>query len=117
MSIVKKNSKKCCYHPDNFSPIICLWETKRASNYHLNIPIFPKILVLDLMAVLITCISDEDWIKTEIAIEWTTFSLVYGPSMVGNSYANSRNRANIEFVRDFIPFLVICKFDEDSIKN
>ena len=69
------------------------------------------------MAVLITCKSVEDSIKTGIPIVRTTFSEVYGALKCGNSHANSRNWLKIEFVRDFLPVLVICKFDEDSIKN
>ena len=49
-----------------------------ASNSHVNSPIWSKIeLVQDFMAVFITCESDEDSIKTYIAIVRTTFSEVY----------------------------------------
>ena len=30
--------------------------------------------VRDFMAVLVTCKTDEDWIKSEVAIVWTTWS-------------------------------------------
>ena len=63
----------------------------------MNNSICPKIkLVQDTMVVLITCMSDEDSTKNEIAVVRTTFSEVNGPS-----YANSRNQANIKLVRDF----------------
>ena len=49
-----------------------------ASNSHVNSPTCPKIeLVQDFMAVLITCKSDEDLIKTNTTIVWTTFALVH----------------------------------------
>ena len=80
------------------------------------------------MVFLITCKSDEEPIKNEITIIWTTFSLVYEalkggypksvrPLRVGNSHANSQKWAKIEHLRDFMPVLIICKFDEDLIKN
>ena len=48
------------------------------SNFHVNSSIWSKIeLVQNFLAVLITCKSDEDSIKNEIAIVWTTFFLVY----------------------------------------
>ena len=63
----------------------------------MNSTICPKIeLVKDFMAVLITCKSDEDLIKNEIVFNWTTFSLVYGPSRAGNSHTNTPIRAKIE---------------------
>ena len=41
-----------------------------------------------------------------------------GHSRVGNYYhANRPNTAKIKLVQDFIPVPVICKFDEDPIKN
>ena len=38
-------------------------------------------------------------------------------SRAGNSHANTQKWAKIDFSRDFMPVLVICKFDEDPIKN
>ena len=46
-------------------------------------------LVQDCMAVLITCKSDEDSIKNEIAIVQETFFEVHGVLKGGNSYVNS----------------------------
>ena len=39
-----------------------------------------------------------------------------GPSRMGNSQAKKQKWAKIELLRDFVPVIVICKFDEDSIK-
>ena len=53
-----------------FFSIICLWET----NSHVKSPTCPQIeLVKDFMVVLITCKSDEDFIKNEMAIIPITF--------------------------------------------
>ena len=50
----------------------------KGSNSHVNGPICPKIeLDQDFMAVLITCKSDENAIKTKLTIVRTTFSEVY----------------------------------------
>ena len=91
---------------------------KRTSDSHVNSPICPKIeLVQDFIAVLITCKYDGNSIKNEIAIIQTTFLKSVGPSRVANSHANSRKWVQIKDVRDFLPFLVIYMFNEDSIKN
>ena len=45
------------------------------------------------------------------------FPKCIGPSRIANSYADSQKGAKIEFVRGFVPVLVICKFNEDSIKT
>ena len=66
------------------------------------------------MAVLITRKYDKDSIKNEIALVRTTFSEVYGSSRAGNSHANSQKWAKTEFVRDFMPVLIICKFDKKN---
>ena len=39
------------------------------------------------------------------------------PSRAGNTHANSRKKAKIELVRDFMTSFFICMFDEDLIKN
>ena len=69
------------------------------------------------MAVLITCKFDEDTIENEVAIISTTFSESMGHSRAGNYHDNSPNRAKIELVQDFMSVPVICKFDEEPIKN
>ena len=45
------------------------------------------------------------------------FSKSLWSSRAGNSPAKSQKWAKIEILRDFMPVRVICKFDEDSIKN
>ena len=56
-----------------FSPLY-VYGRQKAGSSHKNNLICPKIkLVQDFMAVLITCKSDEDSIKNEIAIVQTTF--------------------------------------------
>ena len=39
------------------------------------------------------------------------------PSRVDYSHVNSQKWAKLKLVWDFMPDLVICKLDEDSIKN
>ena len=45
------------------------------------------------------------------------FMTSMGPSRMGNSHDNSLKWAKIELVPDFMPVLVICMLDEDTIKN
>ena len=68
------------------------------------------------MAVLITRKSDKDSIKNEITLVRTTFSEVDGSLRAGNSHTNSQKWAKMEFVRDFMPVLIICKFDKKKRK-
>ena len=98
----------------------------------LNSPICPKIeLFKDFMTVLVTCKSDEDSIKNDINVVRTHFSKSMGPSRTGialrpivwtlkdgySSQANCQKWAKIETVRDFMPVLIISKFDEDPINS
>ena len=75
------------------------------------------------MASLVTCNFDDESIKNEDAIVSTTFSplSVYGEnfrrSRVCNSIANRPIWPEIKLVPDFMPVLVICKFEEDPIKT
>ena len=69
------------------------------------------------MAVFITCKSDEDMIKNEVTIISTTFSKSMGHSKIGNYHANNPYHTKIELVQYFKSVPVICKFDEDPIKN
>ena len=45
------------------------------------------------------------------------FTKSIGPSRAGNSYANYRNWIKMELIKDFMYVLVICKADEDPIRN
>ena len=84
----------------------------------MNSPICPKIkIVQDFMVVFISSKSDEYSIEMKSLLSRQHFPKSMGPSRAGYSNASSRNWAEIELVRDFMPVLVICKFDEDSIKN
>ena len=40
-----------------------------------------------------------------------------GPTRVGYFHANGQKWAKIKCVQDYMLVLIICKFDEDSIKN
>ena len=79
-------------------------------------------LVRDFMAVLVSCKVDDDTIQNEGAVVSTKFSPldVYGKffwsSRSSNSAANSTIWSVIELVRDLMPVLVNCKFEEDLIK-
>ena len=73
------------------------------------------------MAVLVTCKFNEDQIKTECAINRTTFSsnvyvIFFRHSRACNSKANIPIWPKFELRRDFMPVLVTCKFDEVPIK-
>ena len=69
-------------------------------------------LVQDFMAVLVSCKFDDNPVKNEDAIVYTTSFC----SRAGNSEVDGRMWLEFELVRDFIAVLVTCKFD-DSIKN
>ena len=75
------------------------------------------------MAVLVTCKSDEDWIKSEVAIVWTTLSPLYANgeifhrSRASNSKEKNPTYSEIKHIRDFIAVLITCKFEEHPIKN
>ena len=48
---------------------------RHSNNSNVNGPIWPEFeLIRDFMAVLVTCKFDEDPIKSEVAIVWTTLS-------------------------------------------
>ena len=79
-------------------------------------------LIQDFMVVLVTCKIDEDWIKGEVAIVWTTLSPLslwgkFHRSRASNSKEDSPIWPEIELIRDFIVVLVTCKFEEHPIKN
>ena len=57
------------------------------------------------------------WSKMKLVSSRQHFSKSIRPSRAGNSHANSRNWAKIKLVRDFMPVLIICMFDEDLIKT
>ena len=75
------------------------------------------------MAVLVTSKFVDDRIKNAGVIASTIFSQLYvhgkrfRRSRASNSKANSSICPEIELVRDFMPVLVTCKFEEDSIKK
>ena len=51
----------------------------RASNSEVKYQIWPKFkLVQNFIDVLITCKSDQDWIKNKQVTEWNTFLCVQG---------------------------------------
>ena len=81
-------------------------------------PICTKIeLVQDFMAVLSTCKSEEGLTKKKMLSSGQHFPKSMRPSRAGSSRANSRKWVKTELVRDFMPVLIICMFDEDCIKN
>ena len=52
-----------------------LFQHSRASNSDVNSLMWLEVeLIRDFMAVLVTCKTDDDWIKGEVAIVWTTLS-------------------------------------------
>ena len=79
-------------------------------------------LIRDFMAVLVICKTDEDWIKSEVAIVWTTMPplLVYGKKIHRSRASNSKENIpiwpEIKLLRDFIAVLVTCKFEKLPIK-
>ena len=67
------------------------------------------------MHVLVKCKFEEDPIKTEGAIVSTT--CFFQRSRAGNCEVSRQMWLLFELVRDVMPVLVSCKFDEDPIKN
>ena len=52
-----------------------LLQHSRASNSDVNSLKWLEVeLIRDFMAVMVTCKIDEDWIKSEVAIVWTTLT-------------------------------------------
>ena len=96
----------------------------RAANSEVSDGILPKLeLIQALIVVLVTCKNEEDPIKNEGARVLTRFSplKVYGNffrhSRASNSAVLGRIWPNFELVRDIMVVLVICKYEEDPIKN
>ena len=94
-----------------------------ASNSKVTGPIWPEFeLILVFVPILVTCKYDEDPIKNEGAIVFSTLSPLYvngknlRRSRASNSKANSPIWPKIKIVRDFMPFLINCKLEEDPIK-
>ena len=80
--------------------------------------------VQDFMPILVTCKFDEETINNEYASVETFSPLaleVYGKkfqcSRAKRSTVNSLIWPEFELVRDFMPVLVICKFDDNRIKS
>ena len=71
------------------------------------------------MTVLVICKFDEDSIKSDVAIVRPTFSLYMfiGDLRASNSHANSPICLKIKLVQGFMAVLIICKSEEESIKN
>ena len=75
------------------------------------------------MVVLVTCKNEEDPIKNEGTRVLTRFSplQVYGiffrRSRAANSAVLGRIWMKFELLRDIIDVLIICKYEEDPIKN
>ena len=80
-------------------------------------------LIQDFMAVLVTFKIDEDPIKSEVTIVWTTFSplqvfgKIFRRSRASNAKATNPTWPEIELVRDYMAVLVTRKFKEYPIKN
>ena len=92
----------------------------RAGNYHANSPNCAKIkLVQDFMYVPVMLSASLIKMRSKMKSRSSGqhFPKSMRPSREGNSHVNSRKWAKIELVRDFMHTLIICKFDEDSIKN
>ena len=53
--------------------------------------------------------NSRNWVKIELVQVYDAFK--------GILHVNIRNWAEIELILDFMPVLIICKFNEDSIPN
>ena len=96
----------------------------RARKSEVDSPIWPEFeLIQGFMAVLVTCKTDEDPIKSEVPIYpdniFSSISLwkKNRRSRASNSKVNCPIWPEIELVRDYIDVLVTCKFDKAPITN
>ena len=95
-----------------------------ACNSEVTDPIRPEFeLVRDFMPVLVISKFDEDMIKNERASLETPF---FHYKSMGNFFKRSRALNSVgsgpiwpklEFIRDFMPVLVTCKFEKKSDKK
>ena len=69
------------------------------------------------MPVLVNCKFDENRNKTEGVSVETCFMLPFRHSRASNTEMNGPIQPAIELIRDFMPGLVINKFDEDRINT
>ena len=68
------------------------------------------------MAALIICKSDEESIENRYHPD-NIFLSLWGPHGQVTLLPKVETGPKFEFVWDFMPTLIICKFDEDLIKN
>ena len=81
-----------------------------------NSAIWGFVLVREFTPVLVTCKFDDDPIKNKVVTVSTTF---YGKNFRRSRAYNSEADSLLwpEIVQDFMPVLVIYKFDEDPMKT
>ena len=93
----------------------------RARNSKITGQIRPKFeLVRDFTPVLVTSKFDEDWIHSNWEKMETSFFPIQSQwerSRANNSVVKSWTWPKFEFLRDFMPVLITCKFDKDPIKK
>ena len=96
----------------------CLWETKGQITFMWIVRSAPN---SNWSKILWLCSVPTNLIKTQSKKKSLSsgqhFPKSLRPSRARILHANGRKRAKIELFRDFMPFLVICKFDENSIKK
>ena len=76
------------------------------------------------MTVLVTCKFEDDSIKVNalsFGQHFLHYKSIHGKifhhSRASNSKVNSPIWLKIKILQDFMPVLIICKFDEEPIKN
>ena len=90
----------------------------RASNSKENDQSWSKFeLGRDFMPILDTCKFEEVVIRTESAIPRTMSNMFFYHSRASNSKKTCTIWLKFKLVRDFIPVLIIRKFDPTSIEN
>ena len=65
----------------------------------------------------IICKSHKDQTKTKNAMLWARPNIVFSALKASNSKVNGPIWPEFELIRDVMPVLVTCKFEEDSIKS
>ena len=69
------------------------------------------------MDVLVTCMNEEDPIKTKV-LEWSQhYSLIFRRSGAANSVTSHGFLTKFKLIQAFMVVLLNCKSQEDSFKN
>ena len=116
---IKIKALECYQDFPHYKSIGVFFKRSRAANSAVHGLILPNLeLVRDLMVFLHTYNNEEDPIKNEDARVLTRLYVVFfRRSRAANSKVSGRILPKFELIQAFIVALVICKNEEDPIKN